>query len=67
VKWEYLIVDEGHRLKNAESKLFGILTTFYFKRRLLLTGKGWVVVPWTGAQQHSTRCWLPAAAAGMTQ
>ena len=37
--WQLLIVDEGHRLKNAESKLFGILGTFTFKQRLLLTGK----------------------------
>lgn len=38
VAWEHLIVDEGHRLKNAESKLFGILSSFTFKQRLLLTG-----------------------------
>lgn len=38
VPWEVLIVDEGHRLKNAESKLFSLLNTFSFKHRVLLTG-----------------------------
>lgn len=38
VPWEVLIVDEGHRLKNAESKLFSLLNTFSFQHRVLLTG-----------------------------
>ncbi|XP_072952076.1 protein CHROMATIN REMODELING 4 isoform X2 [Typha angustifolia] len=38
VSWEVLIVDEGHRLKNSESKLFGLLNTFSFQHRVLLTG-----------------------------
>lgn len=33
-----LVVDEGHRLKNAESKLAEILRTYTFKHRVLLTG-----------------------------
>jgi ATP-dependent helicase STH1/SNF2 len=37
--WEYVIVDEGHRLKNANSKLAQILGNDYVtKRRILLTG-----------------------------
>eukprot|EP00252_Welwitschia_mirabilis_P025329 TRINITY_DN7867_c0_g1_i1.p1 TRINITY_DN7867_c0_g1~~TRINITY_DN7867_c0_g1_i1.p1 ORF type:complete len:1150 (+),score=277.75 TRINITY_DN7867_c0_g1_i1:156-3605(+) len=39
VHWHYLIIDEGHRLKNNESVLGKILNTCYhFRRRLLLTG-----------------------------
>ncbi|KAL8507411.1 hypothetical protein ACS0TY_018096 [Phlomoides rotata] len=38
VPWEVLIVDEGHRLKNSGSKLFGLLNTFSFQHRVLLTG-----------------------------
>ena len=38
IQWELLIVDEGHRLKNAESKLAEILRTYAFKHRVLLTG-----------------------------
>ncbi|KAK1375721.1 Chromatin remodeling complex subunit [Heracleum sosnowskyi] len=36
--WEVLVVDEGHRLKNSSSKLFGMLNTFKFQHRVLLTG-----------------------------
>ncbi|KAL2244518.1 UNVERIFIED_CONTAM: Protein CHROMATIN REMODELING 4 [Sesamum indicum] len=38
VPWEVLVVDEGHRLKNSGSKLFGLLNTFSFQHRILLTG-----------------------------
>ena len=38
VSWEVLIVDEGHRLKNSESKLFNLLNSFSFQHRVLLTG-----------------------------
>ncbi|XP_010538629.1 PREDICTED: protein CHROMATIN REMODELING 4 [Tarenaya hassleriana] len=38
VPWEVLLVDEGHRLKNSESKLFSLLNTFSFEHRVLLTG-----------------------------
>ncbi|XP_057797026.1 LOW QUALITY PROTEIN: protein CHROMATIN REMODELING 4-like [Salvia miltiorrhiza] len=38
VPWEVLVVDEGHRLKNSSSKLFGLLNTFSFQHRVLLTG-----------------------------
>jgi ATP-dependent helicase STH1/SNF2 len=39
VKWQHMIVDEGHRMKNAQSKLSNTLTTYYNSRyRLILTG-----------------------------
>lgn len=37
--WQYIIVDEGHRMKNAQSKFAQILGTVYTsKHRVLLTG-----------------------------
>jgi SNF2 family DNA or RNA helicase len=39
VNWKYIVVDEGHRLKNDKSKLAEVLRNSYkFKHRLLLTG-----------------------------
>ncbi|KAH8047787.1 hypothetical protein JL721_12096 [Aureococcus anophagefferens] len=39
VEWEYIVVDEGHRMKNANSKFAQTLGNLYSaKRRLLLTG-----------------------------
>ncbi|KAF5733572.1 Chromatin remodeling complex subunit [Tripterygium wilfordii] len=38
VPWEVLVVDEGHRLKNSESRLFSLLNSFCFQHRVLLTG-----------------------------
>ncbi|KAH7280823.1 hypothetical protein KP509_36G015700 [Ceratopteris richardii] len=38
IKWECLIVDEGHRLKNKESKLFQTLHQYTTRHRVLLTG-----------------------------
>jgi ATP-dependent helicase STH1/SNF2 len=39
VKWNYMIIDEGHRMKNSQSKLSATLTTYYNCRyRLILTG-----------------------------
>ncbi|KNE68271.1 hypothetical protein AMAG_12941 [Allomyces macrogynus ATCC 38327] len=39
VKWLYTIIDEGHRMKNAQSRLSITLTQFYSSRyRLILTG-----------------------------
>ena len=51
ISWEVLMVDEGHRLKNADSKLFDILSGYAFRQRLLLTGaskctptdRGWCI------------------------
>jgi ATP-dependent helicase STH1/SNF2 len=37
--WVYTIIDEGHRMKNANSRLSVTLTQFYASRyRLILTG-----------------------------
>ncbi|KNZ78207.1 Chromatin structure-remodeling complex subunit snf21, partial [Termitomyces sp. J132] len=39
VKWVHMIIDEGHRMKNTQSKLSQTLTTYYHSRyRLILTG-----------------------------
>ncbi|KAI9829641.1 MAG: hypothetical protein M1826_005531 [Phylliscum demangeonii] len=39
IRWTHMIVDEGHRMKNAKSKLSYTLTTYYTSRyRLILTG-----------------------------
>lgn len=39
IKWVHMIVDEGHRMKNAQSKLSVTLTQYYNSRfRLILTG-----------------------------
>jgi ATP-dependent helicase STH1/SNF2 len=39
IEWQYAIVDEGHRMKNAASKFARTLSTKYTtKYRLLLTG-----------------------------
>ncbi|KAL4560242.1 hypothetical protein LXL04_032392 [Taraxacum kok-saghyz] len=38
IDWETMIVDEGHRLKNKDSKLFSALKQFNTRHRTLLTG-----------------------------
>ncbi|XP_038711495.1 CHD3-type chromatin-remodeling factor PICKLE-like isoform X2 [Tripterygium wilfordii] len=38
IKWECMIVDEGHRLKNKDSKLFHSLKQYSSEHRVLLTG-----------------------------
>lgn len=39
MKWLHIIIDEGHRLKNTDSKLSQTLSTYYHSRfRLILTG-----------------------------
>jgi hypothetical protein len=39
VHWKYMIIDEGHRMKNHHNKLTMVLNTYYTSaHRLLLTG-----------------------------
>eukprot|EP01117_Protostelium_nocturnum_P004545 TRINITY_DN1641_c0_g1_i3.p1 TRINITY_DN1641_c0_g1~~TRINITY_DN1641_c0_g1_i3.p1 ORF type:complete len:1025 (-),score=451.02 TRINITY_DN1641_c0_g1_i3:67-3141(-) len=38
-KWEYLVVDEAHRLKNSKGSLYNaLISEFKFKHKLFLTG-----------------------------
>ena len=39
LRWEYLIVDEGHRLKNPGCKLNQQMKRYQVAHRLLLTGQ----------------------------
>lgn len=38
IVYKYVIIDEAHRLKNKNSKLFQVLKQFKYERSLLLTG-----------------------------
>ncbi|CEI93981.1 Putative SNF2-family ATP dependent chromatin remodeling factor snf21 [Rhizopus microsporus] len=39
IKWKYMIIDEGHRMKNTQSKLTMVLRQYYTSNyRLILTG-----------------------------
>ncbi|EMT70001.1 Lymphoid-specific helicase [Fusarium odoratissimum] len=38
INWEFIIIDEGHRMKNADAKLFQQLRQFSSATRLLITG-----------------------------
>ena len=48
-QWRYIIVDEGHRLKNMNSKLIRELLTYNSANRLLITG--------TPLQNNITELW----------
>ena len=49
VKWAYLIVDEGHRLKNRHSRSLDVMKTMRARRKLVLTG--------TPLQNHVSELW----------
>lgn len=38
IAWQYIIVDEAHRIKNEDSALSQIIRLFYSRNRLLITG-----------------------------
>lgn len=38
IQWQYLVIDEAHRIKNEKSKLSEIIREFETTNRLLLTG-----------------------------
>ncbi|SBS80561.1 DEAD/DEAH box helicase, putative [Plasmodium ovale curtisi] len=38
ISWDYIVVDEGHRMKNSKSRFHTILSGFKSKHRVLLTG-----------------------------
>lgn len=38
IRWEYIVVDEAHRIKNESSSLSQIIRLFYSRNRLLITG-----------------------------
>lgn len=38
IHWHYIIIDEGHRIKNASCKLNADLKHYQSSHRLLLTG-----------------------------
>lgn len=50
IKWFHMIIDEGHRMKNSNSKLSATIQTYYNTRfRLILTG--------TPLQNNLTELW----------
>lgn len=38
IEWQYLVIDEGHRMKTTTSLLFKTLNSFYREQALILTG-----------------------------
>lgn len=54
IKWNYMMVDEAHRLKNHESALYQEMTQFSFKNRLLITGQ----LMWYTCHSSSSACFI---------
>lgn len=46
IHWHYIIIDEGHRIKNASCKLNADLKHYRSNHRLLLTGTPLQVLPY---------------------
>lgn len=38
IKWQYLIIDEGHRIKSKNTRLFQELFQYHAEHKLILTG-----------------------------
>lgn len=38
IEWQYMVIDEGHRMKTTSSVLFKTLNSFYREQALILTG-----------------------------
>ncbi|KAL1508490.1 hypothetical protein AB1Y20_004591 [Prymnesium parvum] len=49
IKWQYMIVDEGHRLKNRASRSLEVMSCLRSKRKLVLSG--------TPLQNHISELW----------
>ena len=49
IRWEHLIVDEGHRLKNRHSQSLNVMKDLRCRRKLVLTG--------TPLQNHVSELW----------
>ncbi len=58
-KWKYVVVDEGHRLKNFNCKLLRELRQIPVDNKLLLTGVTCVLHSSSQSQQKSMRDVLP--------
>lgn len=66
-QWAYLILDEGHRVKNSECKLVAELKLYRSRARLLLTGGDPALCcqsachgrPWMSMVHSLLRCTAP--------
>jgi hypothetical protein len=62
LSWRHIIIDEGHRLKNAGCKLNSELRHYRASAKLLLTGGGWGGA--CGPGWAAGRGWRAGAGAG---